>query len=134
MATTYAPTTENNRLDEVTADASTAAFFQTWDGALPATAATAPAGALLASCAMTNPIAGVAVSGVLTLSAITDDSSANATGTPTFCRIATTETGTATGIAQIDAAVGSGSVNFNASITVSANVSITASGTITPGS
>lgn len=133
MATSYAPTTENNRLDEVTADAGAAAFFQVWDGALPADAATAPAGNLLASCAMTNPIAAAASGGVLTLSAITDDSSANNTGTPTFCRIATDETGTTTGVAQIDAAVGSGSVNFDASITSGATVSIGASGTITHG-
>ena len=133
MATEYVVGTENNRLDEVTADAGATAWFQTWDGALPATPASAPAGTLLASCAMSNPIAPAASGGVLTMSAITDDSNADAAGTPTFCRIATSETGTTTGIVQIDAAVGSGSVNFSAAISAGATVSIAASGTITHG-
>lgn len=133
MATSYAVTTQNNRLDEVIADASTAAFFQTWSGALPATASTAPASTLLASCAMTNPIAPAAAGGSIILSTITDDASAVAAGVPTFCRIATDESGTTTGIAQIDAAVGSGSVNFSANISAGAVVSIAASGTITHG-
>ena len=133
MATEYLSSLEDNRLDEVTADVGATAWFQVWDGALPATPATAPAGALLASCQMSNPIAPAASGGVLTLSAITDDSSADAAGTPTFCRMATSETGTTTGVVQIDAAVGSGSVNFSAAISAGATVSITASGTITHG-
>ena len=104
-----------------------------WDGALPASADTAPAGTLLASCACSNPIAAAASGGVLTMSAISDDTNANATGTPTFFRIATTETGTTTGIVQGSAAVGSGDLNFDASIVAAGTVSISAL-TITDGS
>lgn len=133
MAVQYATGTRNNRLDEVTADAGAAAYLQFWDGALPATPATAPAGTLLASCAMSNPIAGAAAAGVLTMSAITDDSSANATGTPTFARIATDETGTTTGVVQMSAGVGSGDISFDASIVSGGTVSVS-SLTITDGS
>lgn len=134
MTVSYAALTQRNRMDEVVADAGATAWLQIWDGSIPATPTTAPAGTLLASCAMSNPIAPAAAgAGVLTLSAITDDTNANATGTPTFARIATSETGTTTGVAQMTAGVGSGDVNFNASITAGATVSITASGTITHG-
>ena len=62
MAVQYAVTTRNNRLDEVTADSGVAAWLQVWDGALPATPVTAPAGTLLASMALSNPIAPAAAS------------------------------------------------------------------------
>lgn len=133
MAVQYVEGTRNNRLDEITADAGATAFLQIWDGALPATPATAPAGNLLASCAMSNPIAPAASAGVLTMSAITDDTDANASGTPTFARIATSEAGTTTGIVQLSAAIGSGDINFDAAIIVNGTVSI-ASLTITDGS
>lgn len=133
MAVQYTATLRNNRLDEITALAGATAWLQIWDGALPATPATAPAGTLLASCAMSNPIAAAASGGVLTMSAISDDTNANATGTPTFARIATSETGTTTGIVQMSAAVGSGDLNFDASIVAAGTVSIT-SLTITDGS
>lgn len=134
MTVSYTDTVMNNRMDEVVTAAGATAWLQIWDGAVPAQPDDAPAGTLLASCAMSNPIAPAASgAGVITLSAITDDSSANATGTPTFARIATSETGTTTGVAQMSAGVGSGDVNFNAAITAGANVAITASGTITHG-
>lgn len=133
MAVQYVVGTRNNRLDEITADAGATAFLQIWNGALPATPATAPAGTLLASCALSNPIAPAASGGVLTLSAITDDTDANASGTPTFARIATNETGTTTGIVQLSAAIGSGDINFDAAVVVNGTVSV-ASLTITDGS
>lgn len=134
MAIEYSVTLRNNRLDEITAIAGAAAYLQVWDGALPATAITAPAGTLLASCACTiTNIAPAASAGVLTLSAIADDTNANASGTPTFFRIATDETGTTTGVVQGSAAVGSGDLNFDAAIVVAGTVSITAL-TITDGS
>ena len=132
MTVSYREATENSRLTQVVTDAGATAWFQTWSGAVPATPIAAPAGSLLASCSMSATI-GTVTGGVLTLNAIADDTTANGTGVPTFCRIATTETGTTTGIAQMSAAVGSGDVNFDASITAGATVSITASGTITHG-
>jgi hypothetical protein len=61
------------------------------------------------------------------------DSSANAAGTPTFCRIATSETGTTTGVMQCSAGVGSGDISFSAAITSGGTVTLT-SLTVTDGS
>lgn len=133
MAVSYSTTVRNNRLDEVTAAAGTGAFLQVWSGAIPATPSTAPAGTLLASCAMSNPIAPAASAGVLTMSAISNDASANANGTPTFVRIATSETGTTTGVAQMTAGLSGADVNFSAAIVATGVVSVS-SLTITDGS
>jgi hypothetical protein len=135
MAVEYTDAVRNARLDTITTAASTAAYLQVWDGALPATPATAPAGTLLASMALSNPIAPGASGGVLTIDVtpVPTDSSANAAGTPTFCRIATTETGTTTGIVQMSAGVGSGDISFSAAITSGGTVTLT-SLTITDGS
>jgi hypothetical protein len=135
MAVQYAVTTRNNRLAQVTSGAGATAWLQVWDGALPATPVTAPAGTLLASMALANPIAPAPSGGVLTVtvSPVPTDSSANASGTPTFCRIATSETGTTTGVVQMSAGVGSGDISFSAAITVGGTVTLT-SLTITDGS
>lgn len=135
MAVEYTDTVRNARLDAVTTAASTAAFLQVWDGALPANANSAPAGVLLASMGLSNPIAPAASGGVMTIDVtpVPTDSSANASGTPTFCRIATTETGTTTGVMQCSAGVGSGDISFSAAITSGATVTLT-SLTITDGS
>jgi len=134
MAVQYAITTRNNRLDEVIADAGASAWLQFWNGAVPATPVTAPAGTLLASCAMSNPIAPAASSGVLTCSGITSDTDANASGTPTFCRISTTETGTTSGIVQMSAASPSGGdINIDQAIVATGTVAVSGL-TITDGS
>lgn len=135
MAVQYLASLRNNRLDEVTADCGATAFLQVWDGALPATPATAPAGTLLASMALSNPIAPAASGGVLTIDVtpVPTDAAANASGTPTFCRIATSETGTTSGVVQMSAGVGSGDISFSAAITVGGTVTLT-SLTITDGS
>lgn len=135
MAVQYLTTLRNSRLDEVTTASGATAWLQVWDGALPATPATAPAGTLLASMALSNPIAPAAAAGVLTIDVtpVPTDSSANASGTPTFCRIATSETGTTTGVVQMSAGVGSGDISFSAAITVGGTVTLT-SLTITDGS
>jgi len=129
MAVTYTDTLRHNRLDEITGLVGATGFLQVWDGAVPATPATAPAGNLLASLAMTNPIAGAAPNGgsngTLPMDAITDDTNANASGTPTFARIATDETGTTTGLVQMTAGVGSGDLNFDAAIVIAGTVSVT---------
>lgn len=133
MAVQYTDTVRNARLAEVTSAVGATGWLQIWDGALPATPATAPAGNLLASLQMSNPIAGAPSGGVLTMSAITDDTAANASGTPTFARIATSETGTTTGVVQMSAGVGSGDINFDAAIVVAGTVSVSTL-TITDGS
>jgi hypothetical protein len=125
MPVSYSTTVRNNRLAAVITAAGSAAWLQVWGGAVPANPTTAPAGTLLASLAMANPIAPAPSGGVMTMSAIANDASANGTGTPTFARIATSETGTTTGIAQMTAGVGSGDLNFDASIVTGGTVSVT---------
>jgi hypothetical protein len=65
-----------------------AASLRIYDGSVPATADTAiSTQVLLAQLAMSDPAFGAASNGVATASAISDDASADATGTATFFRI-----------------------------------------------
>jgi hypothetical protein len=57
------------------------------DGAQPATADTAASGTLLATCTFANPAFGAAVAGVATAHAITQDASADASGTAAWFRV-----------------------------------------------
>lgn len=62
-------------------------YLRIYSGTKPATADTALSGnTLLAELRYANPASGAAVAGVITFSAITSDSSADATGTATFFR------------------------------------------------
>lgn len=62
-------------------------YLRIYSGTRPANADTALSGnTLLAELRFANPAAGAASGGVITFSAITSDSSANATGTATFYR------------------------------------------------
>lgn len=65
-----------------------AATLRIYDGTAPATADTALSGnTLLAQLTMSDPAFGAASNGVATASAITQDASADATGTASFFRI-----------------------------------------------
>lgn len=86
MALAYeAATLRDAMLDAITTQAGNAALLRIYDGSRPATGGTATT--LLAELTCGTPFAAAAVNGVLTLSAITQDSSANATGTATWFRI-----------------------------------------------
>jgi len=62
-------------------------YLRIYSGTQPATADTALSGnTLLAELRFSNPASGAAVAGVITFSAITSDTSADATGTATFFR------------------------------------------------
>ena len=74
-------------LDEITAAAGGSALLRIYDGSRPATGGTATT--LLAELTCNATFAPGASSGVLTLNAITQDASANATGTATWFRIVT---------------------------------------------
>jgi hypothetical protein len=87
MALAYATTLRNAMLDEITAAAGGGALLRIYDGSRPATGGTATT--LLAELTCNATFAPGAASGVLTLNAITQDSSANATGTATWFRIVT---------------------------------------------
>ena len=63
-------------------------------GAPPATPATGDSGTLLGTLVMTNPAFGAAAAGIATASAITDDSSADASGDAGHFRVKTGVAGT----------------------------------------
>jgi hypothetical protein len=86
MALAYeVATLRNAMLDAITTRAGNAALLRIYDGTRPATGGTATT--LLAELTCGTPFAAGASGGVLTLGAITQDTSANATGTATWFRI-----------------------------------------------
>lgn len=86
MALAYeAATLRDAMLDAITTQAGNAALLRIYDGSRPATGGAATT--LLAELTCGTPFAAAAVNGVLTLGAITQDASANATGTATWFRI-----------------------------------------------
>jgi hypothetical protein len=85
MALAYHVTLRNNQLDQITSRAGNAALLRIYSGTRPATGGTATT--LLAELTCATPFASGASSGVLTFGAVTQDSSANATGTATWFRI-----------------------------------------------
>jgi hypothetical protein len=86
MALAYeAATLRTAMMDAITTRAGNAALLRIYDGTRPATGGTATT--LLAELTCGTPFAAGASSGVLTLGSITQDSSANATGTATWFRI-----------------------------------------------
>ena len=87
MAIAYSTTVRNAMLDAITSAAGASALLNIYDGVRPATGGTATT--LLAQLTCNATFAPAASGGVLTLNAITQDSSANATGTATWFRITT---------------------------------------------
>lgn len=131
FALAYTATTRNSRLnlirDAVDAGAG-AGLLRIYDGTRPATCGTATT--LLAELTMSDPCAAAASGGVLTMSAITADSSANATGTATWFRLVDS-----TGTCAVDGNVGTSGSDLNlntTSINTGVQVSVT-SFTITAG-
>ena len=85
MAIAYSSTLRNAMLDQITTAAGASALLRIYDGTRPATGGTATT--LLAELTCNATFAAGASGGQLTLNAITQDSSANATGTATWFRI-----------------------------------------------
>lgn len=128
MALAYSVAVRNAMLDEITAAAGNAALLRIYDGTRPATGGSATT--LLAELTCGTPFAAGASSGVLTLGSITQDASANATGTATWFRIVTSG-----GTQVIDGNVGTSGSDLNlttTSIVSGQPVSVT-SFTITEG-
>jgi hypothetical protein len=119
----------NNMLDEITAlmDAGAgAALLRIYNGTRPATGGSATT--LLAELTFSDPVAAGAAAGVLTFSAITQDSSANATGTATWARVVDSD---ATFVMDLSVGTSGEDINLNSvSITITQAVSVT-SATIT---
>lgn len=88
MAIAYVTALRNSRMDAINTSANAgagAALIRIYDGTRPATGGTATT--LLAELTASDPMFSAAASGVLTASAITQDASANATGTATWFRV-----------------------------------------------
>jgi hypothetical protein len=119
MALAYAETLRDNQLDEITGLAGGSALLRIYDGSRPATGGAATT--LLAELTCNATFAAAASGGVLTLNAITDDSSANATGTATWFRIVASN-GT-THVLDGDVGTSASDLNLN-------SVSIVSGGTV----
>jgi hypothetical protein len=133
MAYSLRSTLRNAILDAITTDVSTNGYLRIYSGTRPANVGTALSGNTLLAELRTNAsaYAAAASGGVLTLNAITADSSADATGTATFARVFKSDGTTAV----YDCSVGTSGTDivFNTVSFVSgANVSIS-SYTITEG-
>lgn len=131
MTIGMATTLRNARLDAINTAINAGAGAGTikiYDGSRPATGGAATT--LLATLTCSDPAAGAAAAGALTLSAITSDLTADATGTATWARIADSN-----GTFVLDCSVGTSGedINFNTvSFVAGAAIAIT-SAVITEG-
>jgi hypothetical protein len=129
MALAYDITTiRDDMLDIITTAVGASGLLRIYDGSRPASGGAATT--LLAELTCNATFAAAAASGVLTLNAITQDSSANATGTASWFRITTSG-----GTYRIDGSVGTSGSDLNlttTSIVATQPVSVT-SFTITEG-
>ena len=128
MALAYSTALRNTMLDGITSTVGASGLLRIYDGSRPATGGTATT--LLAELTCNATFAAGASSGVLTLNAITSDTSANATGAATWFRIVTSG---ATFV--IDGNVGTSGADLNlntTSLVANAAVAVT-SFTITGG-
>jgi len=87
MALAYSTAIRNTMLNDITSAAGGSALLRIYDGVRPATGGAATT--LLAELTCNATFAPAASGGVLTRNAITQDASANATGTATWFRIVT---------------------------------------------
>jgi len=110
MALAYSTTVRNGMLDQITSAIGTSGLVRIYDGTRPASGGTATT--LLAQLALSATSAPAASSGVLTFNAITQDSSADATGTATWFRVTTSG-----GTFVIDGSVGTSGSDLNLTTT-----------------
>lgn len=110
MALAFSTALRNARADEITTAIGTSGLFRIYNGTRPASGGSATT--LLAELALSATAAGAASSGVLTFNSITQDSSANATGTATWFRLVTSG-----GTFVIDGDVGTSGSDLNLTTT-----------------
>lgn len=125
MAVSYTTTLRSSRMTQVlnAVDAGAGAgYIRAYSGSVPANVgASLGAATQLCECTCSDP-SGSVTSGVLTFSTITQDSSGDASGTPTFARVFDS---TGAAVLQCSAGVGSGDLNFGAAIVSGQPVQIT---------
>lgn len=128
MALAYSTAIRNGRLDQITSGVGASGLWRIYSGTRPASGGAATT--LLAELALSATMAAAASGGVLTFNSITQDSSADNTGTATWFRIVTSG-----GTFCVDGNVGTSGSDLNlttVSIVATQPVSIT-SATITEG-
>ena len=106
MALAYSSSIRNAKMDAITSAVGNAGLLRIYDGTRPATGGAATT--LLAELTGATPFAAGASGGLLTLGAITQDASANATGTATWFRWVTSG-----GTFCIDGDVGTSGADLN---------------------
>lgn len=120
----YLEADRNTFLDAVDSSIGASGLLRIYDGTQPANVAAALSGqTLLAELALSATAFGAAAAGVLTANAISDDPSANATGTATWGTLTTSG-----GTRRVDFSVGTSGADLNlnsVSITAGATVSVT---------
>ena len=131
MALGYSTTLRNARLDAITTAAGNAALLRIYNGTQPSTGGTATT--LLAELTCGTPFASAASAGGLTLGAITQDSSANATGTATWFRIVKSDGTTHVMDGTVTATGGGGDLTLTTTSVVSGQPVSISSFTITAG-
>jgi hypothetical protein len=130
MALSYSTATRNSRLDAIVTAVGASGLVRIYDGTRPANPGTAITTQVLLAELTCSATFGTSSAGVLTVSAITQDSSANNTGTASWFRVTTSG-----GTGVIDGNVSTSGSDLNlttTSITTGQSVSIT-SFTITEG-
>lgn len=110
MALAYSTTIRNAMMDAITSAVGASGLLRIYDGSRPASGGAATT--LLAELTCNATFAPAASGGVLTLNSITQDASANATGTATWFRIVTSG-----GTFCIDGSVGTSGSDLNLTTT-----------------
>lgn len=131
MALKMSAAVRNAMLDAITAQVGTTAKLRIYSGSRPANVAAAITGTLLAELTCNATFAPAASGGVLTLNAITSDTSADATGTATHFRL----WNSAGSVAMVDGDVSTAASDLNlntVSLVSGATVAVT-SFTVTAG-
>ena len=132
MALQFSTTLRNAMLDAITSAVGASGKLRIYSGTKPADVASAITGTLLAELTCNATFAAAASNGVLTLNAITSDSSADATGTATYFRIYKSDGTTA--VLQGDVGTSGSDFNLNTTSLVSGATVACSSFTITaPG-
>jgi hypothetical protein len=126
MALQFSTTVRNNRLDQISTSIGANGHLIVYTGSAPGVG-NASTGTKL--CTLTAVTFASASGGTKTFTA-TNDSNAAASGTPGYARL--TNTAESTVYVEFDAAVGSGTLNFNATVSSGGTVSLS-SATITEG-
>lgn len=133
MSIGFSTAVRNAMMNAVVAEAGNGALLRLYTGTRPATGAALSGNTLLGTLTLGSPMAPAAASGVLTLNSITEDSSADNTGTCTWARLVKADGTTFVADFNVTATGGGGDITMNA-VAISAGQLIqAASATLTAG-